>query len=540
MDGAEFLRRKVRLLSLITALAVILCLCGCRREKEGPEDQIIYYRIDSEPVTLDPQIANDSAARLIIMNIFEGLVRLDKNDDIIPGAAQSWDISTDKMRYTFHLRDGLKWNDGTSLKAEDFVYGFQRTFVPSTMSDTADTLYCIKNAEAVNKGEMAVEELGIYVTDEKTIVIQLEYPSSDFLQLLTTPPAMPCQKEFFEKTSGQYGREADKILCNGAFYIRENGWEHDSYLYLRNNRNYTGEKSVIPAGVNLSIEEEPADVVSAIEKGKFDCASVTSADVERSQSLGMHLTGFGDTVWGISFNTRDEVLGNKKIRCALLSSIEREKILKEIPSHCTVTENIIPESAELDNISYRSIVGNISPVYEDKTSVLLNKGMKETNCEVVTNITILCSDDEDTQSIVNNIIEKWNSLTNGYFNKKTVPLSELKDRIESGHFEVVIAPLTIGGNTPVSTLEMFSSESRYNCARLNSEEYDKLLSGIRRNLNYGSVNQIKDAEQYLVDNGIFYPLYTENRYYASAENVTGIIFHSFGAEADFRLAVKQP
>ena len=67
------------------------------------------------------------------MNIFEGLVRLDKNDDIIPGAAASWDISGDKMRYTFHLRDGLKWNDGTPLTAEDFVYGLKRTFDPSTM-----------------------------------------------------------------------------------------------------------------------------------------------------------------------------------------------------------------------------------------------------------------------------------------------------------------------------------------------------------------------------------------------------------------------
>ena len=535
------MNKRIRFLCLLTAAALLLCLCGCKRHKEGPEDQIINYRIDSEPVTLDPQIANDSGARLIIMNIFEGLVRLDKNDDIIPGAAASWDISGDKMRYTFHLRDGLKWNDGTPLTAEDFVYGLKRTFDPRTMSDTAETLFCIKNAESIKKGKTDADNLGVYITNEKTIVIQLEYPCSDFLQLLTTAPAMPCNKAFFEKTTGQYGREADKLISNGPFYLREHGWEHDGYLYLRYNDYYNSDKKAVPAGVNVYIGDPPSDPVSAIENGDVDCAAVTAAQAERCESLEMELTGFGDTEWGISFNTKDELLSNKNIRCALLAAIDREKILKEFPEHCTAAKNIVPDSAELDDISYRKLAGEIIPSYSDKSpKVLLREGMKEAKVDSITNVAILCSDDEDTQSIVNNIIECWNSLTNGYFNKKPVPLSELKDKIEGGRFEIVIAPLTIGGSTPVSTLDLFSSESRYNCANLASEEYDSLISGLRRNLSVNSVSQVKDAEKYLADNAIFYPLYTENRYYASASDVKGIIFHPFGAEADFRLTEKQP
>ena len=194
---------------IICLMLALLCLtlCACGKEPEGPEDQIIYYNIDSEPVTLDPQIANDSASRLIIMNTFEGLVRTGENNSILKGAAESWDISGDKMMYTFHLRNGLKWNDGTPLKANDFVYGITRTIQAQTSSPTAQTLYCIKNAEKVNTGKAENDTLGVFATDDRTVVFQLEYPDADFLQLLSTPPAMPCNREFFEKTSGQYGRD---------------------------------------------------------------------------------------------------------------------------------------------------------------------------------------------------------------------------------------------------------------------------------------------------------------------------------------------
>lgn len=527
-----------KILCIVLVLTFGLIFCGCNKEPEQPEDQIIYYNVDFEPVTLDPQIANDSSARLIIMNIFEGLVRIDKENNITPGAAESWEISGDKMMYTFHLRDGLKWNDGSELTAEDFVYGIQRTLQPQTSSPTASTLYCIKNAKKVNKGEAEMSTLGIFVQNGNTIIFQLEYPDSDFLQILATAPAMPCNRTFFEQTAGQYGREDDKLLCNGAFFVRESGWGHDEYIYLRKNTEYVGEDSPIPAGVNISIGNTPADVCGAIADGTIDCGSITSAYTERAELLGFHLTSFGDTVWGISFNTSDEILADKNIRYSLLSAIDREYILKEIPENCIETTNIIPSSAELDEQQYRKIAGNVSFEPDSDPNKLLEKGLKETKLDTLPNITILCTDDEKTQAFVNNIIETWNNFTGGYFNKKPVPLSELKDRIEDGNFEAVIAPLTIQGNTPLSTLELFESTSKYNSAMFSSEDYDEMVSGIRKNLTSSEAENIRSAEQYLLDNGIFYPLYIENRYYASAANVEGIIFHPFGAEADFFYAKK--
>ncbi len=527
-----------KFLCLILVLCLGLSVCACDGDTELPEEQIIYYNVDFEPVTLDPQIANDSSSKLIIMNTFEGLVRIDGNNDPIPGAADSWEISKDKLMYTFHLRDGLKWSDGSKLTADDFLYGIQRALTPQTSSPTASTLYSIKNAEKINTGKADISSLGVFVRNSDTVIFQLEYPDSDFLQLLATAPAMPCKKSFFEKTAGQYGREDDKILCNGAFYVREDGWEHDRYIYLRRNEEYVGSDNPVPAGVNITIGETPNDVCKAISDGTIDCGEITSADTDRAEKLGFNLTGFGDTVWGISFNSADELLKDEDIRKSLLSSLDRDYILKDIPDNCMATENIIPDSAQLDGKKYREIAGNISFVPAEFPDKLLTKGLKNSGAENITNITILCSDDEKTQLFVNNIIETWNKFTGGYFNKKPVPISELKDRIEYGNYEVVVAPLTIQGNTPLSTLELFESTSKYNTAALENSEYDERIEEIRKNQVSEEVERIIEAEQYLLDSGIFYPLYIENRYYASAGNVNGIIFHPFGAEVDFFHATK--
>ncbi len=536
--GADNLSFMKKLFNIILSMVLLTSFCACDRDAELPEDQIIYYNTDSEPVTLDPQIANDASARLIIMNVFEGLIRIDGENNAVPGAAESWEISKDRLMYTFYLRDGLRWNDGTTLTAYDFIYGIQRTLMPETSSPTATTLYCIKNAEKINTGKTDIANLGVFAENDRTIIFQLEYPDSDFLQLLATAPTMPCNKEFFEKTAGQYGREDDKLLCNGAFYIREDGWSHDEYIYLRKNQEYTGEEEPVPAGVNITIGQTPDDVCTAINDGVIDCGAITSADTERAESLNFNLTSFGDTVWGISFNNTDELFKSEDIRRGLLSALDRDYILKKIPDNCIVTGNIIPESALLDEKKYRELVGNVkfnSTEFPDK---LLAKGLRNVGLDSITNITILCPDDDKTQIFVNNIIETWNKLTGGYFNKKPVPVSELKDRISDGNFEIAIAPLTIQGNTPVNTLELFESTCKYNIAAYSSTEYDDTVERIKKNQVAAEADNIKTVEQSLLDSGIFYPLYIENRYYASAANVMGIIFHPFGAEVDFFHATK--
>ncbi len=529
-----------KIVSLLLCLVLIVFGAACTRQQESPEDQIILYAIDSEPVTLDPQIANDAGARMLILNLFEGLVRLNEENDPVPGAAERWEISGDHMRYTFYLRKGIKWNDGTPVISADFLYGLKRALLPQTSSPTASMLFGIRNAEKINRGEISPDHLGVMIPDSQTLIIQLEYPDADFLQVLSTPAAMPCHQNFFEKTAGQYGREADKLLCNGAFAIRSNGWVHDDHIYLRKNREYVGLASPIPAGVNVQIGGSPENVCDAILSGTLDCAPVSASEAGKAKEAGLTLTGFGDTLWGISLNCEDILLKNRTLRLALLAALSYEEIVKDMPDGCMQTHTLIPDSAQVDNRFYRKTVGDISFSAGQDASALLKQAVKDLETDAALKFTILCPDDEASQTCVNTMIETWNRLTGSYFNKKPVPLSELKDRVARGEYEIALAPLTVEGTSPLDTLEAFSQNSRQNLPHFASEEFEGMLETLKRRQGDSYAGQIGKAEAFLVDQGVFYPLYTENRYYAASPKVSGLVFHSFGGDVDFMLAVKDP
>lgn len=526
------------LLLFLLCIALTLSTAACKNKTLTPEEQIIYYSIPFEPDSLDPQIANDSASRLIVMNIFEGLVRLDSYGKPASGVAKDWKTSDDETVYTFYLREDAHWSNGDPVTAEDFLYGLQRTLDPHTGSPAASTLYCIKNAEAVHLGKSPLSALGI-TANKNSLVITLEKPDSSFLTTLATPAAMPCQKAFFQSAGGQYGREDDKLISNGPFYVRASGWSHNEYIYLRKNPEYHGSETPVPAGVNIAIADAPENVCDAIEDGTVDCYALPGGELAQAEEKGLNLTSFGETVWGIAFNTENEVLSHPEIRRALLSAIDRRFVLQEVPEGCTETTDIIPDSVMLGGYSYRSHApAGLSVPLSDNPRQELQKALKSCHVEELPALTILCTDDSATQKIVNNLIETWNTQTGCYINKNPVSASELNDAVLSGEFRIVIAPLMAGGSSPVDTISLFTSDSSYNVAGLKDARFDSMIESARELTGDALLHQIIESEEYLNDQAVFYPLYCENRYYACAPNVSGIIFHSYGAGVDFFFAKK--
>ncbi len=532
--------KKRKIVPLLLCCIMIFSSAGCQSASKTPYDQIIVYSIPDEPDSLDPQIAETSSEQLIVMNIFEGLVRQDTDGSIIPGMAENWTVSDDQTVYTFTLRQEICWCNGDSVTADDCRYGIERALNPDTGSKSADALYAIKNAEAVRKGKLPLSSLGVYTSDNRIIFV-LAYPDPDFLLSLTSSAAMPCQKAFFTASGGQYGREADKLLSNGPFYIRSSDWTHGDRVCLRRNPYYHGIHKPIPAGVSITVGQSPANVCQSIAEGSIDCYRLPVGELAQARQNHLRLTAFGETVWGISFNCRHETLKYEEIRHALLSSLNRSFILQNVPESCTAAENIIPDTARINGVSYRSQVSeSLSIPYSDTAKQDLQTAMKKVSVTHLPKLTILCSDDEGTQTIVNNIIQSWNELTGHYVNKIPVSAAELNDKILSGEYEVVIAPLTPENNRPESILSAFTSDSRYNTAQLTDSYYDGLISKIRSSSAPQVLSKIIQAEKYLSDKGIFYPLYTETCYYVTAENVSGIIFRPRHQGIDFFFAQKIP
>jgi oligopeptide transport system substrate-binding protein len=153
---------------------------------------------DTDPATLDHHRTSTVAEGHLIRDLYETLVVSDPDGDVVEGVAESWEVSDDGLTYTFTLRENARWSNGDRVTAEDFVFAFRRIMYPATGAGYASVLYPIRNAEAINTGGMAVDELGARAIDERTLEIALENPTPYFLALLTHQTGAPLHQASVE------------------------------------------------------------------------------------------------------------------------------------------------------------------------------------------------------------------------------------------------------------------------------------------------------------------------------------------------------
>ncbi len=525
---------KLKKLLCFLICPVILAFSSCRSSTLSPNDGIINYIIPASPDTLDPQIANGTVSRLLIMNIFEGLTRLDESEQVVSGAAERWDISPDGLIYTFTLRENTCWNNGEALTPDDFVFGLQRTLSPVTDSPNAELLYCIKNAEKIHNGEKDISALGVHAVENK-LIFELEYPDSSFLYSLSEPCAMPCSRSFFESTKGRYCRDEDKILSNGAFYVSGYGSTYGESIKLRRNEKYHGQNISSPAGVNFNIGSEPEDICKAVSEGQTDCFYLPKSDLKTAGQYGLDIVVSEEEITGISFNMNNGILADKQVRTALLSALKHDDILDGLPEYCRPVYSIIPQADGTYPLS--ESMNSIS--YSANAADNLKNALTKIGADSLPKLTILCPDDTAAQSTVNNIIKRWNKVTGGYVNKKPMPLCELKEHIVSGDYTVIMAPLTDERYSPYSVLELFSSNNNYSPAKLRDSKYDEIISQLKKVPQNTAKEQAASAQDYLFSNSVFYPLYSEKAFYAVSPDIKGLIIHHRSSFIDFSHAEKR-
>ena len=169
---------------LLTILAMLVFILSCG-SKGGSSSNTFTLNITAEPESVDPQLSTDVAGSDVLTFISEGILKRDKDGKVVGGLAEKWEVSEDGLKWTFHLRDGIKWSNGDPITAKDFKAGWLRALDPNTASQYSYMLYPIKNAEAFNNGKAKAEDLGIKVVDDKTIEVTLEAPTPYFDDLIT-------------------------------------------------------------------------------------------------------------------------------------------------------------------------------------------------------------------------------------------------------------------------------------------------------------------------------------------------------------------
>ena len=219
----------------MATLLIVLSLTAC-----GTSPSLIRYDISGSADSLDPQFADSENEQLIIYNMMEGLMCQLPSGDLENGVINGYEVSDDQKVYTFHLREGMVWDDAdnTPVTAHDFVFAFQRIFNNIYPSPFASLYSSIHNSQQVLAGELSEDQLGVQALDDLTVQFTLDYADPSFLENLAHSSAMPCSEKLFNNANGKYGATIKETYSNGPFYLMQ--WENGKRVYLKKNENYNG------------------------------------------------------------------------------------------------------------------------------------------------------------------------------------------------------------------------------------------------------------------------------------------------------------
>lgn len=314
-----------RLTKLAAGVALLALLSGTSFA------QVVYNRgNDTDPTSLDHHKTSTIAEANLMRDLYEGLVIYDAKAEIIPGAAESWEVSDDGLTYTFKLRAGAKWSNGDPVKASDFVFAYQRIQDPATAAPYANMHFPIVNAEAINKGEKPMEELGVRAVDDQTLEITLQNPTPYFLELLTHQTGFPMHQASVE----QYGDEFTKpgnFVTNGAYMLES--FTPNDRIVMQKNPEFHDAANVQIEVINYIPFEDRATCLRRFEAGEVQsCSDIPAEQMDyMREKLGdqVHIAPYLGTYY-LPIKVKKEKLSDPRVRHAISMVIDRDFLAKEI------------------------------------------------------------------------------------------------------------------------------------------------------------------------------------------------------------------
>ncbi|MGI8549806.1 MAG: peptide ABC transporter substrate-binding protein [Dehalococcoidia bacterium] len=314
-------------------------------------DQTLRY-VGKEPIHMDPGLTTALDDLQYIFNVWEGLLDFDEKGNPIPLGATSWEISPDGVTYTFHLRDGVRWTDGSPVTAKDYEWTWKRNEDPKTGSEYAQALYNVKGAQEFNLGKNPDRDsVGVKAIDDKTLQVTLTGPAGYFLRIASTWTAMPLPRQSIEKFGDKW-TDAGNVISNGPFKIQK--WDHDQQIVLARNEAYWGPKPTLDKVVVTITSDYTKTSLPGYENNELDYAiGPWPADIDRINSdpklsKELHNFPYSSTVFLTCDTTNsNSPVSKPEVRRALYLAIDREKmandVLKKIytPAYTILPQDIL-------------------------------------------------------------------------------------------------------------------------------------------------------------------------------------------------------
>lgn len=335
--------------ALVTTLALLPVLSGCAgKQAEAPvggkgaesstvvseqagltaEDGVLNVCVGASPNTMDPALNVAIDAGTIITHLFEGLYTVSETGEPVPAQAERCEISEDGLTYTFTLRKGLVWSDGTPVTSEDYVYSWRRLVDPASGNSYSYLFQGVAGfQEAIDTNDTS--KLQILAPDETTLVVRLTVPDSSFLSMLSAPYFVPTSKKVVEEYGEEWAVSAETYIGNGPYVVKE--WTPSSYMLLEKNELYWNAGAVIPPQIKFVFFSDHSAELTAFEAGELHFSdNVPIDEIGRLREAGVLKTMPIMGTYFLNLNTEAAPIDNPLVRKALTLALDREWICKQI------------------------------------------------------------------------------------------------------------------------------------------------------------------------------------------------------------------
>ena len=519
-----FLYKNMKKIIYITLIFLAACSSYEKPVDSSLETQVLLIGNGTEPQDLDPHIVTGVPESKILMALLEGLViRHPDGKSPLPGVAQSWDISSNGLIYTFNLRKNAKWSNGDTVDAHDFVYSWKRVLLPSLGSQYPDMLYDIKNAEPFNKGEITdFNEVGVKAINDYQLQVTLANPAPYFIELLTHYTTRPVHKETIEQygsidSVGTKWTRPGNFVGNGPFNLKE--WQLNKVIEVEKSNTYWDNSAVKLNGIKFYPIDNVTREDLMFRSGQLHITgSIPQEKIDSYKTLYPKelkiFPYFGTYYYRININKPP--LDEKLVRDALSLGLDRKELVDKVAKGGQ--EPAFSFTPPDKNGYYPTTKLEFNPTKAKQ--ILSDLGYSEEN--PFPKIELLYNTSEGHQKIAQAIQQMWKTNLGVDIELTNTDWKVYLSRQQIGDYSISRAGWIGDYPDPKTFLDMMVTGRGNNQTGWSNQEYDNLLKKAANATNQTErFNYFNEAEKILMDEKPIIPIYTYTRMYMLHPDVKG-------------------
>ena len=509
-------------------------------------------QLGPNPETLDPALNSSVDGANTIITIFEPLLLIDENNEVQGGQAESYEVSEDGLTWTFHMRDGLKWSDGSDLTAKDFEYSFKRMADPNTAAPYAATAVGMiagfdeaqgnPDADGNPTTDPNPDALQVVASEDgKTLTVTLSYPCSYFDKLAAFAALSPVQEATVEANGDGWCTSPDTFVCNGPYMITD--WTPSERIVLSKNPNYVGgwdSSKIVSDNITLLLLEDSSASYAAYNSGEAQL--IKDVPTDEIPSLTKAEDGgdfYVDSMLGtyyISLNDQREPFTDVRVRKALSLAIDRDYVANVImqgtysPAYNIVGPGIVDAEEGtmfIDNANGGEpyIGEDYEADLEEAKSLLAEAGYP--NGEGFPTITYSANDAGYHIPVAEYLQQAWSEL-GITMNIDKVDWASFLPLRRAGDYDISRNGWVMDYNDASNMLELFTTGNGNNDGKYSNPEFDAAIEASKVADKTVHYEQLHKAEDILMEDMGCIPVAYYNDFWLQSPSLKGTWHSPYG------------